>query len=198
MEWLNHMFILGVPIIEKILRPIIIYLFLIIGLRVAGKRELAQLSPFDLVVLLTISNTVQNAIIGEDNSVIGGIIGATTLLLANMVLGRLVFRFRKMEELIEGKTDFLIQNGNLNKKVLDHEAITEEELTMAAHKEGYKTLVEILEATIDSGGRISFTPKNSVLIEIRQAELLERLDMLTKEITSLRSDLSRNNPSEPG
>ncbi|HEY6327762.1 MAG TPA: DUF421 domain-containing protein, partial [Blastocatellia bacterium] len=74
------MFHLGLPLIEKILRPIIVYAFLIIGLRLAGKRELAQLNPFDLVVLLTLSNTVQNAIIGDDNSVSGGLIGAATLL----------------------------------------------------------------------------------------------------------------------
>ena len=119
MDWLNHMFIPGVPLIEKILRPIIVYVFLVVGLRLAGKRELAQLSPFDLVVLLTISNTVQNAIIGEDNSVVGGIIGAITLLLANGALGRLVYRFRKLEDMVEGSTDILIQNGKLNKKVLD-------------------------------------------------------------------------------
>ena len=77
---LHDMFWLGVPVLEKIMRPIVIYLFLILSLRLAGKRELAQLNPFDLVVLLTISNTVQNAIIGEDNSVTGGLIGAATLL----------------------------------------------------------------------------------------------------------------------
>ncbi len=71
----NHMFVLGLPILEKILRPIVVYIFLIVGLRLSGKRELAQLNPFDLVVLLTLSNTVQNAIIGDDNTVIGGIIG---------------------------------------------------------------------------------------------------------------------------
>ncbi len=77
------MFYLGLPWAEKVLRPIIVYVFLIVGLRVAGKRELAQLNPFDLVVLLTLSNAVQNAIIGDDNSVTGGVIGASTLLLVN-------------------------------------------------------------------------------------------------------------------
>ena len=76
-EMWRHMFVLGLPIAEKILRPILVYAFLIVGLRLAGKRELAQLNPFDLVVLLTLSNTVQNAIIGDDNSVSGGLIGAT-------------------------------------------------------------------------------------------------------------------------
>ena len=196
MDWLNHMFILGLPVIEKILRPIIVYLFLVIGLRLAGKRELAQLSPFDLVVLLTISNTVQNAIIGEDNSVTGGIIGATTLLLANGVLGRLVFRFRKLENLVEGKTEFLIQNGALNHKVLEREAITEDELTQAAHKEGHKSLSDILEASIDSSGRISFTAKEMARVESRQQELLERLDQLSKEVNLLRTDLGRVNKKQ--
>ncbi len=79
----TDMFVLALPVAEKILRPIVVYFFLVIGLRLAGKRELAQLNPFDLVVLLTLSNTVQNAIIGDDNSVTGGIIGAATLLLVN-------------------------------------------------------------------------------------------------------------------
>ena len=82
----SHMFVLGLPILEKILRPIVVYIFLIIGLRLSGKRELAQLNPFDLVVLLTLSNTVQNAIIGDDNTVIGGIIGATSLLAINYLV----------------------------------------------------------------------------------------------------------------
>src|SRR5262249_21134435 len=80
MPLFRDMFYLGLPVAEKMLRPVIVYAFLIAGLRVAGKRELAQLNPFDLVVLLTLSNTVQNAIIGEDNSVTGGLIGASTLL----------------------------------------------------------------------------------------------------------------------
>ena len=88
MDWISNMFLLSLPVLEKILRPILVYLFLVVGLRLAGKRELAQLNPFDLVVLLTLSNTVQNAIIGNDNSLSGGIIGATTLLIVNSVVVR--------------------------------------------------------------------------------------------------------------
>src|SRR4030088_1129669 len=90
----QHMFYLGLPVAEKILRPIVVYFFLIVGLRLAGKRELAQLNPFDLVVLLTLSNTVQNAIIGEDNSVTGGLIGAAALLAVNYLVVRFLFRHR--------------------------------------------------------------------------------------------------------
>src|SRR5437764_2875683 len=105
---LHHMFVLGLPVAEKILRPIAVYLFLIAGLRLAGKRELAQLNPFDLVVLLTLSNTVQNAIIGDDNSVTGGVIGATTLLLVNYLVVRFLYRHRALDQFIEGRGDVLM------------------------------------------------------------------------------------------
>ena len=124
----HNMFALGLPIAEKILRPILVYAFLIVGLRLAGKRELAQLNPFDLVVLLTLSNTVQNAIIGEDNSVTGGVIGASTLLLVNYVLVRFVSRHETLERLVEGDPDVLIENGEITHDCLQKEAITVFEL----------------------------------------------------------------------
>src|SRR3989449_3472789 len=101
------MFVLGLPVLEKIARPVIIYFFLIIGLRLAGKRELAQLNPFDLVVLLTLSNTVQNAIIGEDNSVTGGVIGAATLLAVNYAVVRFLYSHDRLDRLVEGAPDVL-------------------------------------------------------------------------------------------
>ena len=102
------------PSSEKILRPIVVYVFLIFGLRLAGRREMAQLNPFDLVVLLTISNTVQNAIIGEDNSVTGGIIGAATLLIVNHCVVKYLYTHEKLDRLIEGDSCVLIENGVLN------------------------------------------------------------------------------------
>src|SRR5213078_4838268 len=94
---LRALFHLDVPVLEKIVRPILVYLFLIIGLRLAGKRELAQLNPFDLIVLLTLSNTVQNAIIGNDNSVVGGVIGATTLLAVNYFVVRFLYSHERLD-----------------------------------------------------------------------------------------------------
>src|SRR6266571_538301 len=102
---LHHMFALGLPVAEKILRPVIVYVFLIAGLRLAGKRELAQLNPFDLVVLLTLSNAVQNAIIGEDNSVTGGIIGAATLLIVNYLVVRFLYSHEAIDRFVEGAPD---------------------------------------------------------------------------------------------
>src|SRR5256885_15301660 len=94
---LHDMFALGLPVAEKMLRPIVVYVFLIVGLRLAGKRGLAQLNPFDLVVLLTLSHTVQNAIIGEDNSVTGGILGAVTLLAVNYLVVRFLYTHEKLD-----------------------------------------------------------------------------------------------------
>src|SRR5437762_1968386 len=109
----HDLFLLGIPVLEKIIRPILVYLFLIIGLRLAGKRELAQLNPFDLIVLLTLSNTVQNAIIGDDNTVLGGVIGASTLLAINYLAVRFLYRHQRLEQFIEGGADTLILDGKI-------------------------------------------------------------------------------------
>src|SRR5438445_3222265 len=103
----HDMFRLALPVTEKILRPVIVYIFLVIALRVFGKRELAQLNPFDLVVLLSLSNTVQNAIIGNDNSLTGGLIGALALLVMNYLVVRFLFRHRRLDQMFEGKPTVL-------------------------------------------------------------------------------------------
>src|SRR5204862_8210231 len=110
------MFVLAVPILEKILSPIVIYAFLVISLRLSGKRELVQLNPFDLVVLLTLSNTVQNAIIGDDNTVVGGIIGATSLLVTNYLVVRFLYDQRKLDQRVEGRADVLVEDGTVRKQ----------------------------------------------------------------------------------
>src|SRR5580700_11277780 len=120
----KDMFVLGLPVLEKILRPIVVYAFLVISLRLSGKRELVQLNPFDLVVLLTLSNTVQNAIIGDDNSVSGGIIGATSLLAVNYLVVRFLYNHRKLDQLVEGKADVLIENGAVRLDRLKKELIS--------------------------------------------------------------------------
>src|SRR5450631_4729188 len=129
-EWLasskmwGDIFVVGAPIAEKILRPALVYVFLVISLRVFGKRELAQLNPFDLVVLLSLSNTVQNAIIGNDNSLTGGLIGALGLLALNYVVVRFLFRHRRLDEILEGNPTVLIEHGNVRKDGLAKELLT--------------------------------------------------------------------------
>jgi len=182
----SHMFVLGLPILEKILRPIIVYVFLIIGLRLSGKRELAQLNPFDLIVLLTLSNTVQNAIIGDDNSVTGGIIGATSLLAINYLVVRFLYDHRKLDQVVEGSPDILIENGKVHEHKLKKELITKEELAAAARKQGFDSLSEVQQCVLEPGGTLSFTAKKPDTEDIRHQELLKKFDALTQEIARLR------------
>ena len=186
----NDMFQLGVPLLEKIIRPLIVYFFLIVGLRLAGKRELAQLNPFDLVVLLTLSNTVQNAIIGNDNSVSGGIIGAATLLIVNYLVVRFFYGHHKIEEIVEGDSDTLIENGTVNMDHLQKEVITLTELLAAAHRQGFSNLDEIETATIEPDGAISFISKRPDPSMERHSELLDRLNQISQELSELRSAIN--------
>ena len=110
----KDMFVITLPILEKILRPVFVYVFLVVMLRLSGKRELVQLNPFDLVVLLTLSNTVQNAIIGDDNSVSGGLLGATSLLAINYLVVRFLYKHKNLDQLVEGKDDILIEAGKVH------------------------------------------------------------------------------------
>jgi uncharacterized membrane protein YcaP (DUF421 family) len=183
--WTN-MFVLGVPLAEKILRPIIVYIFLIVGLRLSGKRELAQLNPFDLIVLLTLSNTVQNAIIGNDNSVSGGIIGAASLLAVNYLVVRFLYDHRKIDQLVEGRADVLIEDGKIHEHKLKRELITKEELAAAARKQGFDSLADVRQCVLEPGGTLSFTAKKPATEDIRHQELLQKFDALTQELAQLR------------
>jgi uncharacterized membrane protein YcaP (DUF421 family) len=191
MQIWHDMFVLAHPfadrLAEKIVRPIVVYVFLIVGLRLAGKRELAQLNPFDLVVLLTLSNTVQNAIIGEDNTITGGIIGATTLLLVNYFLVRFVSRHERIERFVEGDPDVLIENGIIKLDCLQKEAISVVELAAAAHKQGFASLDEIDNAVLDPNGSIAFFGKKPDPDTTRHIEILKRLDQITARLDALKA-----------
>ncbi|MFN7982962.1 MAG: DUF421 domain-containing protein [Vicinamibacterales bacterium] len=186
-QTLHDMFSLGVPIIEKMIRPIIVYAFLIAGLRLGGKRELAQLNPFDLVVLLTLSNAVQNAIIGDDNSVTGGLIGAATLLALNHFVVRLIYGHDKIEQLVEGDADVLIERGIVQQKRLDKELISCGELLSAAHKQGFASLDEVERAILEPGGTICFFGKEPSLERRRHEEVMRQIKELQTEVRALRS-----------
>jgi uncharacterized membrane protein YcaP (DUF421 family) len=185
----HEMFALGIPIAEKIIRPVVVYCFLIIGLRLSGKRELAQLNPFDLVVLLTLSNTVQNAIIGNDNSVTGGLIGAATLLLVNYIVIRFLYGHEKLERLVEGDPDALIEGGVIKEERLKKELLTRAELETAAHRQGFAGLHEIERAIIEPGGTIFFVGKKPSSDEVHQKALTDRLDAIALQLTEIRKRL---------
>jgi uncharacterized membrane protein YcaP (DUF421 family) len=184
------MFVLGLPLVEKILRPVIVYVFLIVSLRLSGKRELVQLNPFDLVVLLTLSNTVQNAIIGDDNSVSGGLIGATSLLVINYLVVRFLYGHGRLEQIVEGQSDVLIENGKVQPARLKKELITTSQLEAAARKQGFDSLTEVDRCTLEPSGTLSFTAKKPATEDLRHQELLTHLEKLMEEIARLR-------PSKP-
>jgi uncharacterized membrane protein YcaP (DUF421 family) len=183
----HDMFALALPIAEKMLRPIFVYVFLIIGLRLAGKRELAQLNPFDLIVLLTLSNTVQNAIIGDDLTITGGVIGASTLLAVNYFVVRIVHRSKTLQHLVEGRRDVLVKNGHIRGDHLDRELITRADLKAAALKQGISSLKDVEECILEPTGAISFVEKKPTQDMKQHDEIMSALELLRSELAVLRA-----------
>jgi uncharacterized membrane protein YcaP (DUF421 family) len=174
-----------VPLLEKVLRPIVVYLALVILLRIFGKRELAQLNPFDLVVLLSLSNTVQNAIIGSDNSLTGGLIGALTLLVINYVVVRFLFRHRRLDQLFEGKPTVLIDHGHLSQKNLASELMTKSELMTVLHRQGFYDLSEVERCVLEPGGGFAIKRREPPASEVHYADVIQRLEAVDGKLERL-------------
>src|SRR6185503_16599343 len=172
----ESMFHMPLPLVEKILRPVVVYLALVLLLRVFGKRELAQLNPFDLVVLLSLSNTVQNAIIGEDNSVTGGIIGAVSLLTINWIVVRILFRSPRLNRALEGRPAVLIREGHIDRKALEREALTREELVEVIHRQGFEHLHDVHRCELEPNGTFYIEGRDPSIADKRHGELLARLE----------------------
>jgi uncharacterized membrane protein YcaP (DUF421 family) len=171
----------AISILEKIVRPIAVYLLLVFALRRFGKRILAQLNPFDLVVLLTLSNTVQNAIIGNDTSLLGGVIGATALLGMNALLVRLYYRGPKVENRMVDDDIYLIQNYQLQEVELSRLHINVGELTAKAHERGFDDIDQVETAVLYPNGTIYM--KGDASPESR------RLDDILREVKALRQEV---------
>ena len=182
----NNMFHLPLPILEKLARPVIVYLVLVVLLRIFGKRELAQLNPFDLVVLLSLSNTVQNAIIGDDNSVTGGIIGAFGLLAINWLVVRVLFRSRRLTRALEGQSTILIRNGQLDPKAMSREMLSREELLSVIHRQGFEDIHQVRKCELEPNGTFYVEAFEPSADDKRHTELLARIDELAREVAALR------------
>ena len=182
----SNMFSLPVPLVEKLIRPVIVYIVLVVLLRLFGKRELAQLNPFDLVVLLSLSNTVQNAIIGNDNSVTGGVVGAFALLAVNWLVARMLFRSRRLTRTMEGRSTVLVRNGIPDQRALQHESLTLEDLMSALHRQGFSSLQQVALCELEPNGTFNVEAVVPSTAEKNHAELLHRLDALAAEISQLR------------
>ncbi len=192
----DQMFHLPIPLLEKILRPIIVYLALILLLRVFGKRELAQLNPFDLVVLLSLSNTVQNALIGEDNSISGGIVGAFTLLAINWLVVRLLYNSPRLERIVEGTDETLILNGHIDHAAMRKEMLSQDELLAVIHRQGFDDFDEVEECSIGPNGQFYVRGRQPSQEDERHSVLLARFDELVKELSELKTRLPAANTGQ--
>ncbi len=182
----SNMFIMGAPFAEKILRALVVYIFLVVLLRIFGKREMAQVNPLDFIVLLTLSNTVQNAIIGSDNSVTGGLVGAFALVGFNYLLVRFLYSHQKIEAVVEGTATVIIDGGKLNHKAIESELLTKEEVEVAARRQGFADLSEIDRCVLETSGTLSFVARQPKPEERWHSEILAKLDSLSAQVASLR------------
>jgi uncharacterized membrane protein YcaP (DUF421 family) len=144
---------------ELIGRGLLVYFFLILLLRSTGKRQIGQMSPFDLVLLMVLSNAVQNSMSGGDNSVTAGLILAVTLVAANWIVGKVTSSSKIMEQLVDGDPQVLFHDGKVYEKILKDSQITRQELIAAVHKAGYADLDMIRAAILENDGTISVIPK---------------------------------------
>ncbi|HXS14395.1 MAG TPA: YetF domain-containing protein [Acidobacteriaceae bacterium] len=186
----TDMFHVPVPIVEKILRPVIVYLCLIVFLRLFGKRELAQLNPFDLVVLLSLANTVQNAMIGDDNSVSGGIVGAFALLTVNWLLTWLLFRAPKVDQTLEGSPTTLIRAGAVDEAALKRESLTLEELISVLNKNGFNDPGEVEACVLQPNGSFFVKGMQPSGDQVERAQLMSALEGLRTEVIALREQIA--------
>ena len=155
MNTVQTMWTMSVPWWELIARSVIVYGFLLILLRVTGKRQVGQLAPFDLVLLLVLSNAVQNAMNGGDNSVQAGIISAITLVGLNYLIGYATYRSKRLEALIEGRPQLLIHNGKLYRDVMEQQRLTQHELDAALRRQGVSDITHVRTAMIENNGEIT-------------------------------------------
>lgn len=174
----QNMIVPGVPLLEKVLRTVAVYGFLLVGLRLAGKRELGQLNPFDLVVLLLLSNTVQNAIIGSDNSLTGGLFGAAVLLVLNYVIVRYLYRHPSLDRVLEGDPALLVRDGRLMHHRLERELVTREQLAAAARRQGIDSLHDVMTCRLETGGALTFVARQPTQDDERHAAIMGRLETL--------------------
>ncbi len=159
---MDHIFIPDISIAEKLLRSVVIYLFLLLAFRFSGKRQVGQLTPFDLIVLLIISNVLQNAVIGNDNSLSGGMIGAVTIFALNYAVVRITYRYKRARRVLELQPTLLIHNGHILYENMRQELITLDDLLAALRRNGLLEPKQARYAVLEENGMVSivpFTPK---------------------------------------
>ena len=150
-----HIFVPDIPITEKVLRSVVVYVFLLVAFRLTGKRQVGQLTPFDLIVLLIISNVVQNALIGNDNSLGGGLVGAAAILALNSAVVEVTYRSRRARRLLEAQPTLLIHDGRLLEDNMRRERVTLNDLLAALRRNGVIDPAQVRVAMLEENGGIS-------------------------------------------
>ena len=162
------MFDLGTPLWQIALRALAIYVVVFVGLRLMGKRQLGQMTVFDLVVILLIANAVQNAMVGPDTSLQGGIVAALILLVVNYAVSRVRLLNRRFARLFEGTPTLLVKDGEFILPNLRHEAIEPEEIETAVREHGMESVKEVRVAYLEPDGAISIVPMASPVLRSRK------------------------------
>ena len=157
----EDLFVPQVSLAEKVVRAFLVFAFLVVALRLGGKRELGQINVLDLAVLLLASNALQNAMIGADDSLIGGVVGASTLFAANYAFVRLVFRSRRAGRILEGTPTVLLEHGRVHERALRSEAIRVEELAAAALERGFGRLADVDLIVLEPNGHLAIMGRES-------------------------------------
>jgi uncharacterized membrane protein YcaP (DUF421 family) len=187
---LSHdMFFMPLPLAEKVLRPVVVYLCLVVFLRIFGKRELAQLNPFDLVVLLSLANTVQNAMIGDDNSVSGGVVGAFALLAINWLLAWVLYRVPKATVLLAGKAATLVREGTVDEAELKNQSLTHEDLISVLNKNGFNDPADVQTCVLEPNGTFYVEGKKPSTDSLERQRMIEALAALSTEVKALRREI---------
>jgi uncharacterized membrane protein YcaP (DUF421 family) len=163
-------FVLGTPAWQIAVRTAVVYLSLLVGLRLMGKRELGQMTVFDLVVLLVISNAVQNAMVGSDTSLLGGLIAAACLLVINRLVAELRLRSPLLRRAVEGSPTVLISHGHYIDQALRREGLDREEVEMALREHGVASVEQVRLAVLELDGSISVVPQETGTLRIRRRQ----------------------------
>jgi uncharacterized membrane protein YcaP (DUF421 family) len=152
---MSHLLIPEAPVGALILRSIVVYAFLLLALRLAGRREIAQMTSFDLILLLIISNAVQNSINAGDNSLTGGLISAVTLVALNWGVGYASYRWRRVERTLQGKPVRIVSDGKIHFEEMRRELITLAELRSALRKQGIVRVADCAQVVLEPSGTLS-------------------------------------------
>jgi uncharacterized membrane protein YcaP (DUF421 family) len=181
----NAMFDLHLSLGEKVVRAVAVYLFLVVALRLVGKRELSQLNTLDFVVLLAVANAVQNGLIGADNTVTGAVVGAVVLFGVNSALAWVLFRNSRLQRLVEGTPTELIRDGVILQDALDREELTPEDLLVEIQSAGADTFDDVQSASLLPNGKVIVVQKVSNQSSVQYDDLKARLDHLTRLVEGL-------------